>query len=112
MPRHELVFHDEITAQQKFEKHGGLLSTDSVEEYVTLASSFLGCPLESLVGIEECQRPNGDWVRYNVRARLVGFMSEDRATIFTYYIIEPHKLRGRTVRGYCEDQCRREYERA
>jgi hypothetical protein len=106
MPRHDMAFLDDEQAQQKFEDHGGLLNADSLDEYATLADSFMGCPLGNLPGVEECQRQTGEWVRYNVAARLIGFMSEDRRTIFSYYVMEPHRLGGRTFRQYCEAQCR------
>lgn len=111
MPRHGMAFLDAIQAQEHFEDHGELLNVDSLQEYVDLADAFLGCSLSALPGVVECQRPAQDWVRYNVEARLIGFMSEDRTTIFSYYVIEPHRLGGRTIRQYCEDQCRRAYRR-
>ena len=110
MPRYTKGFPDHLWAQQKFEDHGALLGADTVEEYVELADRFLGAPLPELPGVEECQRPTGEWVRYNIRTRQFGVMSEDRAVLGTYYISESHRRPGRTFRQYCDDQCNRRWQ--
>jgi hypothetical protein len=111
MPRYTRGFRDDLDALEHFERHGELLGADTVQRYVEMADTFLGTPLADLPGIEECQRPSRDWVRYNVATMEFAAMSEDRSTIFTYFIAEPRRLRGRTFREYCDDQCRRRWDR-
>lgn len=104
MPRYTNGFPDRLWAQQKFEDHGRLLGVDTLEEYVERSDRFLGAPLAEHPGVEECQRPTGEWVRYNLRTMEIGFMSGDRF-LLTYYISEPNRRPGRTFREYCEAQC-------
>jgi hypothetical protein len=107
MPRYTQGFPDNIWAQEKFEDHGTLLGADTMEEYVELADRFLGAPLAELPDVEEC--PTGEWVRYNLRTRHFGVISEDRTVLFNYYVSEPHRRPGRTFRQYVEDQCLRRW---
>lgn len=110
MPQYTNGFPDPLWAQVKFEDHGGLLNVETVEEYVDRADRFLGAPLSKTPGVEECQRPTGEWVRYNLSTLEFGVMSEDRDVLHTYYISEAQRRPGRTFRQYCEDQCRRRWE--
>ena len=104
-------FSDELDALEHFEQHGELLGADTVEQYVELADHFLGAPLADMPGVEECQRPELDWVRYNTGTLEFGTMSGDRSTIYTYFIAEPHRLGGRTFRQYSDDQCSERWSR-
>jgi hypothetical protein len=114
MPSYTRGFIDHRDALEHFEDHKDLLGVITVEEYVERADRFLGAPLAELPGVEECQRPEPerDWVRYNVATMEFGVISDLGDVIYTYYIAEPHRLRGRTFRQYCLDQCARRWIRA
>src|SRR5437016_1821491 len=102
MPIYTQGFQNYHDALEHFEEHGALLGAETVERYIDLADAFLGAPLDLLPDVEECQRPTGEWVRYNIESLQFGVISEDRTLILTYFISEPHRRAGRTFREYCD----------
>lgn len=105
MPPYTRGFASDLDALEHFEEHCQLLGAETVEEYVTMADKFLGAPLAELPGVEECQRPTQEWVRYNSGSLEFGVVSQDRMIIRTYYISEAKRRGGRSFREYCYDQC-------
>jgi hypothetical protein len=110
MPRYTQGFESAREAKRHWDAHSDLLGLKTLDEYVERADTFLGAPLDELPGVEECQRPLGDWVRYNLRTQEFGTMSEDRVFIKTYFISERRYWRGRTFREWCHAQCHGRWE--
>ncbi|MBI3635314.1 MAG: hypothetical protein HY216_03710 [Candidatus Rokubacteria bacterium] len=89
---------------EKFAKHGAEFGVATPDEYLQLADTFLGGPLNPGT-TWECVRENGDHLRYNTETEEFGVLRPD-GVIKTYFKPDPADHRQSNNVEYFRKACR------